>query len=150
MNSLVKSHNNLSLWNDPFNRFFRNNFMDLWNKNLTDTIPSLNISEEKDKYKVELAAPGLKKEDLNIDVNGNFITVSSEKEHESTNGKDEKDGHAYSRREYNYSSFSRSFSLPDNADSEAVKAKYCDGVLCLDIPKKKQAIDKSSKKIHID
>jgi HSP20 family protein len=147
MNSPVKTQNNKrSLWNDPFNRFFRNDMMDFWNKDM-ETIPSLNISEEKDKYKVEVAAPGLKKEDFNIDVNGNLVTISSEKESETNNEKE--NGH-YSRREYNYSSFSRSFTLPENANADAVKAKYCDGVLCLDIPKKKQAPETSSKKVKVE
>lgn len=147
MNSLVKNQkNNRSLWNDPFNRFFRNDMMDLWNRD-TETVPSLNISEEKDKYKVELAAPGLKKEDFNIDVNGNLVTISSEKESET---KDEKENGNYSRREYNYSSFSRSFTLPENTDTDSVKAKYADGVLSLDILKKKPSFENNSKKIKVE
>lgn len=147
MNPLVKNQkNNRSLWSDPFNRFFRNDMMNLWNRDI-ETVPSLNISEEKDKYKVELAAPGLKKEDFNIDVNGNLVTISSEKESET---KDEKENGSYSRREYNYSSFSRSFTLPENTDTDSVKATYADGVLCLDIPKKKPSFENNSKKIKVE
>lgn len=123
--------------------------MDYWNAGITDTIPSINISEEKDKYKVEVAAPGLKKEDLDIRVDGNLITISSESTESKTSTDNNKEGENYSRREYNYSSFSRSFTVPENADTEAVKAKYCDGVLCLNIPKKKHT-DKGPKKVNVE
>jgi len=150
MNSLVKrnDHRSPALWSDPFSRFFRNDLIDFWNMRMPDTVPSINISEEKDRYKVEVAAPGLKKEDMNIDVDGNLITISSEQRTE-TKGDTNGDGH-YSRREYNYSGFSRSFTMPENADPEGLKAKYSDGILCLTIPKKKQPVDKGPKKVNIE
>lgn len=98
------------------------------------TIPSANIVENKDEYKISLAAPGFKKTDFNIDVNGNLLTISSEKEE----SKDEKDSR-HTRREYNYSSFSRTFTMPDEVSKDKVEAVYEDGVLKLTLPKKEEA-----------
>jgi HSP20 family protein len=83
---------------------------------------------------VSLAVPGMKKDDFNIDVEGNMLTISSEKE-ESKEEKEDK----YTRKEYNYSSFSRSFTLPDEVNKEKIEAKYEDGVLKLMLPKKEEA-----------
>ncbi len=104
----------------------------LWGKALT--VPSANIIENKDDYKISLAAPGLKKSDFNIDVNGNMLTISSEKEE----SKDEKDSR-HTRREYNYSSFSRTFTMPDEVSKDKIEAVYEDGVLKLTLPKKEEA-----------
>jgi HSP20 family protein len=104
----------------------------LWGKPLT--IPSVNVVENKDDYKISVAAPGLKKSDFNIDVDGNMLTVSCEKEET----KDEKDSRQ-TRREYNYSSFSRSFTLPDEVAKDKIEAAYEDGVLKLNLPKKEEA-----------
>ncbi len=98
------------------------------------TVPSANIIESKDDFKISLAAPGLKKSDFNIDINGNLLTISSEKEE----SKDEKDEH-HTRREYNYSSFSRTFTMPDEVLKDKVEAVYEDGVLKLTLPKKEEA-----------
>jgi len=134
-----------SFWPDPFDRFFRNDFLSPWGEAI-DTVPSVNISEQKDKYRVEMAVPGLKKEDFNIDIDGNIMTVSCDK---STESKEEKDNHT--RREYSYSSFSRSFTLPENANiNEAdISARYTDGILEIDIPKKANAPQESRKKIAV-
>jgi len=104
----------------------------LWGKALT--IPSANIVENKDDYRISLAAPGLKKSDFNIDVNGNMLTISSEKEE----SKDEKDSR-HTRREYNFSSFSRTFTMPDEVSKEKIEAVYEDGILKLTLPKKEEA-----------
>ena len=80
------------------------------------TVPAVNIMENKDDYRISVAAPGLKKNDFNIDVDGNMLTISSEKE-ESKQEKDAK----YTRKEYSYSSFSRSFSLPEEVNQETKK-----------------------------
>jgi HSP20 family protein len=95
------------------------------------TVPAVNIVEDKNDYKVSLAVPGMKKDDFNIDVEGNMLTISSEKE-ESKEEKDEK----YNRKEYSYSSFSRSFTLPEEVNKEKIEAKYEDGLLKLVLPKK--------------
>jgi HSP20 family protein len=134
-----------SFWRNPMDRFFGNDFSDLWSGEMLETMPAINIKEENDNYKLELAAPGLKKEDFNISLDGNVLTISSEKESEN---KDEKDN--YSRREYNYSSFSRSLTLPENSDGAQVSAKYADGILHLTVPKKKNSEQKNGQKIKVE
>ena len=110
----------------PFNEWFGNGPL-----MRTLTVPSVNISENHDQYTVALAAPGLKKGDFDIRVEGNMITISSEKEEK----KEEKDVR-YTRHEYSYSSFSRSFTLPDEVNREKIEAAYNDGVLTLTLPKR--------------
>jgi HSP20 family protein len=157
MTTVTKRNNGRSgllSMSSPFDRFFRNDFTDLWDKQIPATIPSINISEGKNNYKIEVAAPGLKKEEINIDVDGNLMTISSEKESETFDGKEgdgkEKEEQTYSRREYNYSSFSRSFTIPENADGENIKANYKDGVLNIEIPKKKENQQNNRQKIKIE
>lgn len=134
----------------PWNRFFGNDFLDLWDGNSMDTIPSINIREEDDHFSVEMAAPGMAKEDFNIDLSGNLLTISSEKETETTDGQDGKEGKGkYSRREYNYSSFSRSFTLPESADADNIDASYKDGILFLRIPKKAESQKKQNHRIKV-
>lgn len=100
----------------------------------TITVPAVNVVENDQNYAVSVAAPGLKKEDFHIDLSGNMLTISAEKEEE----KEEKEG-KYNRKEYNYSSFSRSFTLPEEVNREQIDAKYADGVLKLVLPKKEEA-----------
>lgn len=118
-----------------FEDFFKpwNEIMDFngWAK--TMTVPAVNITDNRDEYKVSLAVPGLKKEDFKIDVDGNILTISSEKE-ESNEEKDEK----FTRREYSYSSFTRSFTLPEEVNREKIEAVYENGVLKLNLPKKEE------------
>ncbi len=113
-----------------------------WSKAMS--APSVNISENTKDYKVSVAAPGLKKEDFKIDVEGNLLTISSEKKEE----KEEKD-EKYSRKEYNYSSFSRSFTMPDGVNKDKIEAKYEDGVLELILPKSKTERTNPVKRIEI-
>lgn len=134
-------------WLSPFDRFFDDDLFAMMGSNRPSTIPSINIREDKNNYKVEVAAPGLKKEDFNIDVDGNIVTISCEKEMETKRdgGKDNN----YSRWEYDYTSFSRSFTLPDFADTDKITAKYSDGILNVEIPKKPEAAKVSHHKINV-
>ena len=100
----------------------------------TLNVPAVNITDNKDDFKVSLAVPGMKKEDFNIDVEGNMLTISSEKEE----NKEEKENQ-YTRREDSFSSFSRSFTLPEEVNREKIEAKYEDGVLKLMLPKREEA-----------
>ena len=140
------SKQQLSRWfNSPIDRFFGNDFFDLWNGDKLETLPSLNITEEKNNYLIELAAPGLKKEDFNIDVQGNVVTISCDKETEhETNETD------FLRREYDFTSFSRSFTLPETADPNKIHAKYIDGVLHLEIPKRPETLKEKTQKIKVE
>jgi HSP20 family protein len=123
----------------PWNEWFDNN--GFWGKVLT--VPAVNITENTDDYQVSLAAPGLKKSDFTIDVDGNMLTISSEKEE----SKEDKDAR-HTRKEYSYSSFSRSFSLPEEVNQDKIDAVYEDGVLKLTLPKKEEARRKAISK-HI-
>lgn len=108
------------------------------------SMPAVNIVETKDEYKVEVAAPGLKRDDLKIDLHNNLLQVSSEKENNH-----EENNENYMRREFCYQSFKRSFTLPRTVDSEKIKATYTDGVLNISIPKKEDAKEKPSREIEI-
>jgi len=98
------------------------------------TIPFVNIKETKDDYMLMLAVPGMKKDDFNIDLEGNMLTISCEKEEKLV----DKDV-TFNRKEYNFTSFSRSFTLPEEVKMELIQAKYEDGVLRLTLPKKDEA-----------
>lgn len=118
------------------------NFFKPWNEWFEDSrltgkmnrMPAVNIIENNDQYTVSLAAPGLSKEDFKIDIDGHMLTISSEKE-EKTEKKDE----LYTRKEYSYSSFSRSFNLPEDVKMEAIDAHYENGVLSIVLPRKEEA-----------
>jgi HSP20 family protein len=108
------------------------------------TVPAVNITESEGQFEVSLAAPGMKKEDFKIDLNGNMLTISSEKE-EKKEEKDEK----FTRREYNYSTFSRTFTLPEWVMADKIEAHYVNGVLKLVMPKKEEAKKPAAKQIAI-
>jgi HSP20 family protein len=97
------------------------------------TMPPVNVVEKTDKYLVSLAVPGFKKEDLTIDVEGNMLTVSSEKE-ETKKEVDE----MYSRNEYRFQSFSRSFTIPEDVKQDNIEAQYEDGILKIRLPRKEE------------
>jgi HSP20 family protein len=108
------------------------------------SIPSVNISQTADSFEIELAAPGLKKEDFKINVEDDVLTISSEKEEEKEEKKKK-----YTRREYSFSSFSRSFVLPKDINAEGVKAEYTEGVLKVKLPKVEVTPKKKAKEIAI-
>lgn len=97
-------------------------------------IPAVNIAETENEFEVELAVPGLKKEDFKINLEKNVLTVSAEKKAEEVN-----ETKKYSKREYSYNSFTRSFTLPQSADQNKIEADYTDGILKLTIAKKEEA-----------
>ena len=150
--SLIKRNKDLlpsfsRFWDDD--DYFNRGLMNWGLSNFSDsntTLPAVNIREAEDSYVVEMAAPGMKKGDFKIELDNNILTISSEKaeEHEE-NGKEK-----YSRKEFSYQSFQRSFSLPKEVvDEEKIKAHYKDGVLNLTIPKKEAAKQKPPRKIEI-
>ena len=104
----------------------------------------MNIKDNHKSFDLELAVPGYKKEDLKVNVKDNVLTISSEKKHES---EEEKKG--FTRREFSYSSFTRSFVLPDNVDPDSIKANYHDGLLKLTIAKTKELPEIKGKEIKI-
>ncbi|MEP6750691.1 MAG: Hsp20/alpha crystallin family protein [Bacteroidota bacterium] len=138
-------HHFPQLFDDFFNRDIFN--WGLTNYSATDTtIPAVNIKETSDSYEVEVAAPGMTKKDFNVQLEGNMLTISSEKEvNKEANG-----NIRYASREFSYQSFSRIFTLQkDVVDTEKIQAGYEDGVLHLVIPKREEAKQKGSRRIEI-
>jgi HSP20 family protein len=132
-----------------FNDFLTKDFSN-WgltnNSNTNTTIPAVNIRETSENFVVEMAAPGMKKDDFKIELDGNLLTINSEKEDEY----EEKDGEKYSRKEFSYQSFQRTFQLPKEVvDSEKIEARYENGLLQLLIPKKEEAKQKPPRTIRI-
>jgi len=114
--------------------------------NSNTTIPAVNIKETNESYQVEVAAPGMLKNDFKVELEGNLLTISSEKRDE----KEEVEGEKYTRREFSYQAFQRSFTLPKEVvDVDKIQAKYKDGMLQLLIPKKEEAKQKAPRLIQI-
>lgn len=120
-------------------------FPNVWDYSVCNHIPAVNVIETKEDFRIEIAAPGLHKEDFKIDLHNNMLTISSEKEEK----KEEKDG-KFMRREFGYSSFKRSFTLPNFANTEKVQASHKDGILNIVIPKKEEAKEKPVRRIDIE
>ncbi|HOJ66676.1 MAG TPA: Hsp20/alpha crystallin family protein [Paludibacteraceae bacterium] len=130
-----------------FDRLMNNDLFDWTFRNFSKTnttLPSVNIKETNDAYRLEMAAPGLKKEDFKIEVKDGVLSISSEKV-----GEELKEGEEFTHREYSYQSFVRSFTLPDNVEEDKIEAKYENGILCVNIPKKEEAKAKPVKQIEI-
>lgn len=119
-----------------FNPFLSNLFDDdlfLGTISKANTMPAVNIKEGEKSFTLELAVPGMNKNDLKINVENDVLTVSSESKNEVN---EEKEG--YKRKEFSYTSFCRSFYLPENVKIEDIKAVYKDGILNVEIPKEKE------------
>jgi len=128
-----------------FHDFFDRDLFDLTNTSfMNSTLPAVNIHESKNEYLVEVAAPGMNKEDFKIELENNFLVISSEKEE-----KKEEEGKEYTRKEFSYQSFKRSFSLPKTIEDSKIQARYKDGVLKITLPKKEEAKEKPKKLISI-
>ena len=132
------------LFQDNLTRFFTDDFWGSSGVSRSSQVP-VNIKETDKTYEMELVAPGLKKEDLKLNVSNDMLTVSFEHKEEN-NQENEQEG--WLKREYRHQSFSRSFSLDDTIDANKISAKYQDGVLHLSLPKKEGA-QKISKTIEI-
>ena len=126
-----------------FNDFFDNAYMTRANA----TAPSINVAEDKEQYTVELAAPGMKKEDFNIhlDVNGDLVIEMEKKANETEEKKERK----YLRREFSYVKFQQTLVLPDNVDKSKIAAGVKDGILTIDLPKVNEEEVKLARKIEV-
>lgn len=145
--TLVKRQNgNLSPFNSFFDDFFTRDLFDWNNSSVTGTtVPKVNILETNEEFRVEMAAPGMKKDNFRIELDNNMLSISSEVKHEENL----QDDHHYSRREFSYQSFRRTFYLPDTVENEKIRARYENGLLCLTIPKREEAKRKPSRVIQI-
>jgi len=132
------------------NDFFGGDLMDWGMSNFAGndmTLPAVNVSENDKEYTIEVAAPGLNKDDFRVDYQNGKLTISSEKQDE----KKEEDEGKVTRREFNYQSFQRTFNVPENmVKDEDISAKYMDGILKVSVPKSDEAKPKQSKTIKIE
>ena len=134
--TLVKFNNGqrnaVSPWfNDVFDTLFNDSVL---NDRFVNKTPAVNIAETENQFHIELAVPGLNKEDFKISLDKNVLSVSAEKKAENV-----EEGKKYSKREYSYSSWVRSFTLPESANADNIEASYTDGVLKIDIAKREEA-----------
>ena len=132
-----------------FDRFFDGDLMD-WNRNnfssSNSTLPAVNVMENSNEFQIDVAAPGMTKEDFKVNFDNGMLTISSEHE----NKMEEKDGEKVTRREFSYQSFQRSFTVAENAiDAEKIKASYRDGILHIMLPKREEIKPKPAKEIKI-
>lgn len=154
METLVKKNGIFpTLTNKSVNRFFDDfstrDLFDWTDKNfaaLSSNLPSVNLKESDTNIEVELAAPGMKREDFKVEIDNDVLMISSEKEEEKEEVR-KKDN--YIRKEFNYQSFSRTFTLPDTIDENKIEATYKDGILHVIIEKKENTIKRPIKTIPI-
>lgn len=104
-------------------------------KSVISRVPAVNIAETENQFQVELATPGLKKDDFKINVEKDQLTISTERKAED----EEAEAKKYNRKEFNYNSFTRTFTLPESADQANIQAEYTDGILVVTIAKKEEA-----------
>ena len=130
-------------WIDEmFNRDLPSVFTSNFNTGIT--LPKVNIRESNNAYFVDMAVPGLRKSDFNIDLDNQVLSISTEIEESN-----ERQEANFTRREFGYSSFKRSFSLPETVKEDDIKAEYTNGVLSIHLPKKEEAIPKPARSIKI-
>ena len=137
---IVKYNNNNvfpSLINEFFNDDFGMNFL-----NRSHSVPSVNSLENNDSFEIDLAVPGMKKEDFTIELNDKVLIISSETSNTIENDK-------MRLNEFNFSSFQRSFRVPDSVDQDKIKANYKNGILKIKLPKRKESISKPNRVINI-
>src|SRR5437868_1605100 len=139
--TLIKWKNNsnaidrLPFMPSTFSDFF-SDFMneDLMQKDFFKSVPAVNIRERAEDFRIELAVPGMNKADFKVEVDKGILNISAEKKQE-TNDENER----FTRKEFSYNAFKRSFSLPEHVNADSIAAEYRDGVLMLTIPKKEEA-----------
>ena len=139
--TLIRWHRPNTL-SDMFQNIFDPDFNDFFTRKMSD--PAANILENPESFQLELAAPGMMKDDFKIHLENNTLTISAEMEDQKR-----EEGKNYTRKEFYYGSFSRSFTLPKSIDLENIRADYENGVLKVVMPKKEEAKLESKKEIKI-
>ena len=139
---MIRKHSCMPGSTDEF--FGKDLLQDFFATTTNYNMPAVNITESKDDFKINVAAPGLSKEDFKIDLHNKILTISSEKEE-----KKEENNEKFTRREFSYSSFKRSFGLPELVDTDNINATYKDGILMIEIPKREEAKEKPARQITI-
>lgn len=145
---LAKLNSFLPSFPSIFDRFIEGDLMDWNNWNFAgqnSTLPAVNVVENDNEYQIEVAAPGLKKDDFKVHYDNGRLVISSELKTES-----KKDESKYSRLEFSYQSFQRSFQVPENiVNPEKIKARYHEGILYVNLPKREEVKPKPLKEIAI-
>ena len=139
--SIVR-RNNL-LFPSLMNEFFKPDWFGGMEK-FENRIPAVNIKESETGFELELAIPGQKKEDFNVEIDDHVMTISMESKSEDQTS-DEK----YTRREFSYQSFKRSFTLPETVNEDKIEASYTDGILKFSLPKRDEVLPKPKKTVEI-
>lgn len=127
-------------------KFFNAPIDEFFNMGKVMNVPAVNVSESDKEFRLAVAAPGMDKKDFKVEAFDEMLTISAEKEKEE---KEEKNGR-FNRREYNYSSWTRSFTLPENCDTANINAEYKNGELLILIPKKEINQPKKIKSISVN
>tara|TARA_R110002049_G_scaffold298365_3_gene488058 strand:+ start:8625 stop:9101 length:477 start_codon:yes stop_codon:yes gene_type:complete len=142
----VNSGLNFPTWSNWIDDIFNRDLPSVFNSNFNTgiTLPKVNIKETEDAFVVDMAVPGLKKSDFHIDLDNQVLSISTELKEEN-----ESEEENYTRREFGYSSFKRTFTLPDSVDDGKIDASYKDGVLSILLPKKEEAKQKPARTIKI-
>ena len=139
-----RENDNLPVFSNLWDNFLNRDLDDFYfNSNMLRT-PSVNIVEGKEDFTIEVAAPGLLKKDFNVNIDHDFLTIEAKKE-----SKSESTNERYTRKEFSFNSFRRSFTLPESIVQEKIDAKYEDGILRIVLPKKEEAKVKPSREIAI-
>ena len=110
----------------------------------SSSMPAVNVREDDKSFMLELAVPGIDKKELKIDINEDLLTIASESKNESEESKD-----GYKRKEFSYSSFCRSFQIPENVNKEKIEANYKDGILSVTLPKVEEEKNRISRQVKI-
>ncbi|HNU77611.1 MAG: Hsp20/alpha crystallin family protein [Bacteroidota bacterium] len=135
-----------SFWDNLFTR----DLMDWGSSNFSSTnttLPALNVKETDDAFEIEVAAPGMNKNDFKVNLENNLLTITSEKKEEK---EEEEEKGRFTRREFSYQSFQRSFTVPETVvEGDKITAKYCEGILCITLPKKEEVKPKPAREISI-
>ena len=144
--NLVKRNNPnaAALFPSLLEELFRPDWMGGVQNGNTLNVPPVNIMETETTYEVELSAPGKSKEDFNIELDENVLTISSEQKNESKT----EDGR-FTRKEFSYSSFRRAFTLPETVNEDEIRASYDNGILRISLPKREEALPKPKRSIDI-
>jgi HSP20 family protein len=148
MNTVVKNFNTLNGLPALFNELF--NEVNLGNTQLNKNLPAANILEESEKFKVVLAAPGLKKEDFKIEVHERNLKISAEIEVAEVNQEEEPKTQKYISKEFSVGAFTRVFKLPNTIETDNIEATYDDGILTISLPKKEEAKPKEPRFVSIN
>ena len=139
------SDSNFPEWSNWIDNFIHKDLQTNYNTNYSKgNLPKVNIKESPDYYFVEMASPGMKKTDFEINLENKKLTISSSIEKDKL-----EENESYTRKEYSYSTFKRTFNIPDSIDENKIEAKYKDGILKVYLPKKEEAKQKPPKFIKV-